>query len=467
MNDPTMPALALTGAIIALPALAALWIGVRMLLFPAPSERTTAAIAGASGLSSWLLSIGLFVLYRVRGAHPLDVDYGAWFSVEGYEFEVELLVDHLSLLMLLTSSSIIGLVGRFSVRYLHREPGFHRFFLLKNAFSAGMSLLVLSGSYDLLFAGWEIVGITSMLLIAFFNDRRGPILGAVRAMISYRVADVGLLAAGVLLHEFLGSAEFAHAFHEGVWPHAGTPLDARGATWVVLALLLAVMGKSAQFPLSGWLPRAMEGPTPSSALFYGALSVHAGVYLLLRSAPLIESSPTASIAIGIVGALSALSATLTGRTQTDAKNILAYATITQVGLMLVAIAFHLWTWVLIHMVAHASLRLLQLLRAPSALRDAQELQAALRGAPRPRPGVGVRLLPDSLLARLYFLARHRFFMDEWMDRLVIEPLLGLARSLDKLERKTVEGDVDGPVESEPSTSLQHGGARCSPPSSAR
>jgi len=458
MTDPSLVAHVLTGAIVALPAASAAWTGVRM-LFRAPSERTTAAIAVGSTLLSWLLGIGLFVLYQVRGAHPLDVDFGAWFSVEGYEFEVELLVDHLSLLMLLTSTSIAGLVGRFSVHYLHREPGFHRFFLLMSAFSAGMNLLVLSGSYDLLFAGWEIVGIASMLLIAFFNDRRGPVLGAVRAMISYRVADVGLLAAGVLLHEFLGSAEFEHAFHEGVWPHAGTPLDPQGATWVVLALLLAVMGKSAQFPLSGWLPRAMEGPTPSSALFYGALSVHAGVYLLLRSAPLIESSPTASLAIGIVGGLSALSATLTGRTQTDAKNILAYATITQVGLMLVAIGFHLWNWVLIHMVAHASLRLLQLLRAPSALRDAQELSAALRGAPRPRPGVGVRVLPERFLARLYFLARHRFFIDEWLERLLIEPLLGLARGLDKLEQRTVEGAPDQPLASEPTSSLQHGGAQ--------
>jgi NADH:ubiquinone oxidoreductase subunit 5 (subunit L)/multisubunit Na+/H+ antiporter MnhA subunit len=459
MNDPSQISLVLTGAIILLPALAALSIGTRMLILRAPSERTTSVIALLSGLSSWLLSIALFVLYRRRGAHPLDVDFGNWFSVEGYNFEVELLVDHLSLLMLITSTSIVGLVGRFSVHYLHREPGFHRFFLLMSAFSTGMSLLVLSGSYDLLFAGWEIVGIASMLLIAFFNDRRGPILGAVRAMISYRVADVGLLAAGVLLHEFLGSAEFEHAFHEGVWPHAGTPLDPTGATWVVLALLLAVMGKSAQFPLSGWLPRAMEGPTPSSALFYGALSVHAGVYLLLRSAPLIECSTPASIAIAVVGALSAITATLTGRTQTDAKNILAYATITQVGLMLVGIGLHLWTWVLIHMVAHASLRLLQLLRAPSALRDAQELQAALRGSPRPRPGVGVHLLPDRYLARLYFLARHRFFMDEWMERLLIEPLLGLARGIDKLERKTVEGDVDEPLEDEQATSLSHGGAQ--------
>jgi len=427
--------------LLALPALAAFAIGARMLLVRAPSERTTAALGCGAALASWALGLVLLGAYRAHGATPLVLDYGAWFGVGAYAFELALLVDHLSLLMLLLSSSIVGLVARFSVRYLHREPGFHRFFLLLGAFSSGMSLLVLSGSYDLLFAGWEVVGIASMLLVAFFNDRRGPVRGAVRAMISYRVADVGLLAAGVLLHDLLGSAEFEAAFHDGVWPHAGSALDARGSTWVVLALLLAVMGKSAQFPLSGWLPRAMEGPTPSSALFYGALSVHAGVYLLLRSAPLIEASPTASLAIGVVGAISALTATLTGRTQADAKNILAYATITQVGLMLVAIALHLWTWVLVHMVAHASLRLLQLLRAPSALRDAQELQAALRGAPRPRPGLGFHVLPVALRDRLYLLARHRFFLDDVLERFLIGPVLAVARVLDRLERTIVEGSA--------------------------
>lgn len=439
MTDYHETSRAVAGAIIALPALSAGIIGLRMVLIEKPTERWTARVAGFGAALSWLLGIALFGLYRAAGAHPMALEFGSPFGVPGYAFHIELLVDKLSLLMLIVSGTIVALVGRFSVRYLHREPGFHRYFLLLCTFASGMSLLVLSGSFDLLFAGWELVGIASMLLVAFFNDRRGPVSGAVRAMISYRVADVGLLAAGVLLHDLLGSAEFSVAFREGVWPHAGSALPAGGATWVALALLLAVLGKSAQFPLSGWLPRAMEGPTPSSALFYGALSVHAGVYLLLRSAPLLEASVIASVAVGVIGALSALSATLTGRTQTDAKSVLAYATITQVGLMLVEISFHLWTWVLVHMVAHASLRLLQLLRAPSALRDAEELHAALRGTPRPRPGIIYHVLPEAFLARLYFLARHRFFVDEWLVRLVVEPVLTAARACERFERAAIEG----------------------------
>lgn len=423
----------LSAFIILAPLGACAIIGIRMLLGRGLSERATAAIAGVPTGLTWVASIVLAMSYHGHGA-ALTLDYGAWFSVAGHEFRVTLLVDPLALVMLLVSTSIVALVGRFSVRYLHREPGFQRFFLLMSVFNSGMSLLVLAGSYDLLIGGWEMVGIASMLLIAFFNQRRGPIAGAVRAMISYRVADVGLLSAGVLLHDYLGSAEFSAAFHGGRWPHPGSHLPDVGATIVVLALLLAVMGKSAQFPLSGWLPRAMEGPTPSSALFYGALSVHAGVYLLLRSAPLIESTVIGSVAIGCVGALSAISATLIGRTQSDAKNGLAYATITQVGLMLVGISLHLWVWVVFHMVAHACLRLLQLLRAPSALHDALALQAALRGRPKPRPFFLMRWLPERTLSRLYFLSRHRFFIDTWVYRLFLAPVVQIGRACDVFEQ---------------------------------
>lgn len=423
---------------IVLPALSAVLIGLLALRARPPRERTTSTVALTGAVSTLACSLLLVHAHQQRGA-PLFLDFGAWFEVHGYAFRFALVVDGLSLLMLVLSSSIVTLIARFSIRYLHREPGYHRFFALLASFTSGMSLLVLSGSYDLLFAGWEIVGVTSLLLIAFFNDRRGPIAGAVRAMVCYRVADVGLLAAGVLLHHFLGSAEFEVAFGAHAFPRAATALPSAGCTWVGLALLLAVMGKSAQFPLSPWLPRAMEGPTPSSALFYGALSVHAGVYLLLRSAPILESSPIASAAVGVVGALSAISATLTGRTQSDAKSVLAYATITQVGLMLVAISLHLWTFVLVHMVAHACLRLFQLLRAPSALRDAQELQAALQRRPAPRPGLGARILPESVLTPLYHVARRGFFLTELADHYVVAPLLALARYFDRLERLATSG----------------------------
>lgn len=423
--------------VVALPALALGALGVAMLARRTPSEATIARVVSwAVGLST-LLSFALAWAWIGLGADAIDVRLGRWFGIDQHELALYVLLDGLSLTMVLVTNVICFLVARFSIRYLHREEGFARFFLLLCLFTSGMHILVLAGSYDLLFAGWELVGIASILLVAFYWQRGGPVRGAVRTMITYRVADVGLLVAGVLLHHAAGSGALAEAFGGDHWTDRAAHLSPAGATTVGLALLLSVMGKSAQFPLGGWLPRAMEGPTPSSALFYGALSVHAGVYLLLRSAPLLEASPFVSGAVLVVGAITAVHATIVGRTQSDVKNVLAYATITQVGLMLVEIGLHLWTLALVHMVAHAFLRLLQLLRTPSALRDAQEIRAALATAPEPRPSLLARSLPRHVLARVYHLALRRFFLDELLERFVIAPVLAASRALDRVERRWV------------------------------
>jgi NADH:ubiquinone oxidoreductase subunit 5 (subunit L)/multisubunit Na+/H+ antiporter MnhA subunit len=417
------------------PGLAAGAIGGAMLLGRPLSERATGRLVVWGSSVALLLTAGLIVAWTALGGVPIPVHFGRWFHVGAYDFEVSALVDGLSLTMLAVTGIIITLVARFSVRYLHREGGYQRYFLLLCLFTIGMHVLVMAGSFDLLFMGWEVVGMSSLLLISFFRHRTGPVRGVLRAMVSYRVADVGLLVAGVFLHEFAGSAEFSAAFGLDPWPTATAHLTHGSATVVVLALLLSVMGKSAQLPLSGWLPRAMEGPTPSSALFYGSLSVHAGVYLLLRAAPLLDASPVGAVAVGVVGGTTAVYATVVGRTQPDAKSALAFATIAQVGLMLVSIGMGFYRFALFHMVTHASLRVLQLLRTPSALRDAQEIRAALAKAPYARPSLVARLLPAPTLARFYHLALHRFFLDELLHRFVVRPFLGASQGLDRLERR--------------------------------
>lgn len=435
---PSLPMLRLALALVpAGPALVAAVLGLAMILRRVPPERTIGRLVlGALSLSLTGSVVG-FAVWLALGGRAFEVPIGVWFRVGHYAMRLSALVDALSLSMLLVTNVLCLAVARFSVRYLHREPGYPRFFMLLAAFVAGMHVLVLAGSYDLMFAGWEIVGIATVLLVAFFQTRPGPVAGAVRAMVSYRVADVGLLVGAVLLHQLAGGSEHDAACGQGSWPHATTSIPTGGATAVALLLLLAVMGKSAQVPFGGWLPRAMEGPTPSSALFYGALSVHAGVYLLLRSAPLFEASPVASVAAGLVGGLTAVHATMTGRTQADAKNALAYVTMTQVGLMLVEVSLHLWTLALVHMIAHATLRLYQQLRAPSALHDAHALHAALREHPRPRPNPLARRLPAPLLAWLYHVALHRFVLDELLERFLVGPTLAAATALDRLERRWV------------------------------
>lgn len=419
-----------------LPLASSALLGIAIALARRVSERAIGWLTALALSASLALAAIIAIAWLARGGGAHEIPIASWYGIPGYEFVSAFLFDALSLSMLLVTHGIALVVAVFSVRYLHREPGYPRFFLLLGIFVGGMDVLVLAGSYDLLFAGWELVGLASILLVAFFHHRPGPIRGAMRVMVTYRIADVGLLVAGVLLHQLAGSAELSDAF-EGSWPHASTHLGSGGANVIVMCLLLAVMGKSAQWPFGGWLPRAMEGPAPSSALFYGALSVHAGVYVLLRSAPLIEISSAASILIGLVGAITAIHATLVGRVQADAKNALAYATMTQVGLMLVEVSLHLWAWCALHMIAHAFLRLYQLLRTPSALRDADEIRAALGELPRARPSLWTRIVPEPWLARLYHLSLHRDFLDEMLDRGLLGPIMRASRLLDGLERRWV------------------------------
>jgi len=436
----------LAGAVIVLPFVAVLPLMLLGGVGRQPSERATSTLVLAlCGLSA-IAGLALTALWFRAGGAPIVLRYGSIFDLgprghvfntgaaEGYRFEIDLLVDRLSITMLLLTAGLTWITARFSVRYLHREAGFFRYFLLFSLFTGGMQLLVLAGSFDLLFVGWELVGISSMLLIAFFHLRRGPMRGGMRAMLTYRVTDIGLLVGGVLLHHFAGSSGFFDAFEHKPWPHATTHLGAAAALLVSLSLLFAAMGKSALFPLGTWLPRAMEGPTPSSALFYGGLAVHAGVYLLLRAAPIIEGSALAAVIIGAVGACTALWATLAGRTRSDVKSSLAYATIAQVGLMVVGIALRWYDVVLAYVVAHACLRTLQLLRAPSALSDAEAIRAALHAEPHKRGSFWSRVLPRSVTDRLYALALEDCLLDVGIERYVLGPVLALSRAADRVDR---------------------------------
>ncbi|MFY1832379.1 proton-conducting transporter membrane subunit [Myxococcus fulvus] len=400
------------------PLLCCLILGLVMLLHRAPAERTVARwVLGSLGVSLGC-ALATTLLWLSRPDAVLTVEC---FSVMG-GLDVFLRIDALSATMMLLTSLLSLLIARFSVTYLHREPGFARFFLLLALAASGMQWMTLGGSLELLFVGWEWVGLTSALLIGFFHERATPVSAGLRAFGTYRLCDLGLLGGLVLMHHLLGTTAWSGSLkHLGAWP----------ATAVSLGLLLAAMGKSAQLPFSGWLPRAMEGPTPSSALFYGALSVHAGPYLLLRAAPLLERAPWARGVMVLVGLLTAVQATLVWRVQTDVKGALAQSVLTQVGLMFAEVGLGLHTLALVHLVAHACLRCHQFLRAPSALRDAKARHAALRAAPVPC----VAWLQHGLSTRLHRLAMERFALDELCERWAIKPVLRLGHWLDAGERR--------------------------------
>jgi NADH:ubiquinone oxidoreductase subunit 5 (subunit L)/multisubunit Na+/H+ antiporter MnhA subunit len=242
-----------------------------------PSERVVSRVTGVTFSASIVALASIFWRLAATGTPSVLAIFGNWFMVHEYHFPLVLLADRLSLPFLGMTVLLAGLIGQFSATYLHRERGFLRFFLLLHLFAFGSLLAFAAGSFDLLVGGWEIVGITSVLLIAFFQQRTAPVENGLRVFAVYRACDIGLLVGVVAMHNWAGTASFA----------AGLPaLSGSRVTSVCLLLLLAAAGKAAQIPFSGWLPRAMEGPTPSSAIFYGAISIHAGAYLLLRVQPM-------------------------------------------------------------------------------------------------------------------------------------------------------------------------------------
>ncbi|TPW00721.1 MAG: NADH dehydrogenase (quinone), partial [Alphaproteobacteria bacterium] len=218
------------------------------------------------------------------------------------------------------------------------------------------------------------MGLSSALLVGFFHERRAPVENALRVFAVYRVSDAAMLSAAVLLHHWAGSGSLSSLFLDDASVSSG--LSTGETTVIALLLIAAVAGKSALLPFSGWLPRAMEGPTPSSAVYYGALSIHAGCFLLMRAYPLLAQSPLAVWCTALVGGVTAVYATLTARVQSDVKSALAYAALTQVGIIVVEIACGLLALAFVHMLAHACFRLLQFMRAPNAIHELHDLVRA-------------------------------------------------------------------------------------------
>lgn len=367
------------------------------------------------------------------GTLRVVISLGHWFSTPQYHFELLLLVDRLSLAFAGFTALLCAVTSAFAHSYLHRERGYNRFFVLFATFALGMMLTVLAGSIELVYGGWELVGLSSALLIAFFHERIAPLENGLRTFVIYRVCDLGLLAAAVLVHHWCGSGSFDVLFGTAEWPAGHSPLTDTQATIVGLLVAVAAAGKSAQVPLSGWLPRAMEGPTPSSAIFYGALSVHAGAFVLLRMDPILDQSFVASAAVVIMGIATSIYATIVGRVQTDIKSALAFASLTQVGIILAEVGLGLRMIALAHIIGHASLRTLQFLRAPSLLHDVHEVAHAVGGHLGHTGLHFERTVPSRPQHWLYRWALERGYLDGLLDRLVVMPFYRLFRALDALE----------------------------------
>lgn len=411
-------------------------LGVATLLGIRLSERVIASITQASGVIGLVSAAIVLALMLWMDTRFVPIELGNWVSIEQqhFHFKLKFIFDRLSVPFALLSFVLCGVVGAFTQRYLHRETGYQRFFLMFALFLAGMVVSSLAGTIETLFLGWEMVGLSSALLIAYHVERQNPVRNGQRVWAVYRLADAAFLLGAIALHHLTGEGDFASMTGQGAWPDAEAAISGPPAVLVGVLLLIAAAGKSGLVPFSGWLPRAMEGPTPSSAVFYGALSVHLGAYLLLRISPILHASLALTIAVVLLGTITAACAVAMSRVQSDVKSSLAYASLTQVGIIVVEIGLGLHYLALIHIIGHAALRTLQLLRAPTLLKDYQTLENALGdrvASDRPSHSPS----PSAIKQWAYRFGFDRGFMDTCLDRFVVSPYVAAFRWADRAERR--------------------------------
>src|SRR3970282_1485130 len=319
------------------------------------------------------LSLLVALLISVQGAagRTVDLDLYPWVVAGNFQVPVGFLVDPLSTVMMLTVTFVGLLIHIYSIGYIHGDPGYPRFFVYMNLFMFSMLMLVLANNYLLMFLGWEGVGLCSYLLIGFWYEKKTATDAGNKAFLVNRVGDAGFLLGLFLLWHTCGTLQYAEVFAQAAALPASLTAPAVGGvslvTWITLLLFIGAMGKSAQLPLYVWLPDAMEGPTPVSALIHAATMVTAGVDMVARSRPLYERSGTALEVVAWVGAATAIFAATIGLGQTDIKRVLADSTATPLGYMFLGAGVGAYASGIFHLATHAFFKALLFLGAGAVL----------------------------------------------------------------------------------------------------
>lgn len=413
-----------------LPMLAAAWIGIatiaRLNLGEAGEKQTSLVISIAS--SGALLLLLLLDLLALINGLPGTIQVANWLQVGEYHIDLAFMLDGFGLSVATLVALIAFLSIRFSINYLHREAGFQRFFMLLALFNGAMLLIVMAANTALMFIGWELAGVSSFLLIGYAFNRNTATENANRAFITNRIGDAGFILGIFFSFSWLGGSDWQSM------AQAANQLSITHAALIAGSFIIAALAKSAQIPFAGWIARALEGPTPSSAVFYGALMVHAGVYLIIRLEPLITQAPVLMLLLLLIGLLSALYGWLCALVQTDVKSSLMFSTTAQIGLMLMACGlgwFELAKW---YLLLHAGLRAYQFLHAPA-------LMHLVSANPRPVPA----WLANN--AWLYNAALRRFWLDPVSDAVLVKPTHSLATDLQNFDERVVNRMVGLPIRS--------------------
>jgi len=404
------------------------------LLFSNKNEKSIYFISIAGIGLNYLLLISILAFWISNGFEPLILDGPTFYEAGNSSFGLNFMLDGYGFAYLFTATFLTAVIINFSRTYVHREKGFKRFYNNIIFFYFGLVLVLLAGNLETIFIGWEILGITSFFLIGFYRNRYLPVKNALKVVSLYRLADVAILLGIWLSHHYFGHSVNFYSMEHLSSSHAHV-LDNEFYKYAIPSLfLLAAMIKSAQFPFSSWLPRAMEGPTTSTSIFYGSLSAHIGVFLLIRTAPFWENNYWFHFIIGGIGLLTAVVCTFIARVQPSIKTEIAYSSSTQVGVMFIEVSLGLYWLAIIHFIGNAMLRSHQLLISPSILSyRIHDLNFHFK-----QPQVqGKRTFLDRLKLSIYILSVKEFNLDTFMYKYLWNPFKSMGHAINFLSLKVL------------------------------
>ena len=393
------------------------------------SEKAIGFIVRFTKILYILVSVFFAVWWVLNGLKPISYHVATLYQTDHFVFALELFYDEVTAVFSIIGAFLFFLVATFSKYYMHRDEGYKRFFNTILLFATGYNFIILSGNFETLFIGWEIKGVCSFLLIAFYRNRYLPVKNAFKAISNYRISDVALMLCMWMMHHLTNqNISFSELSEAKIL--ALQTANTGMAIFIVCMMILPAAVKSAQFPFTSWLPRAMEGPTSSSAIFYGSLSVHIGVFLLLRTHPFWEDMLWAKIVIITIGAVTAIAATLIARVQPTVKTQIAYSSAAQIGLMFIEVAIG-WHWlVLVHFAGNAFLRTYQLLVSPSVLNYLVHHQIFHYTKPQQKP-------VSKLKASFYMLGIKEWNLDSIMFTYLWSPFKWIGKQLQFLQSKII------------------------------
>lgn len=406
------------------------------LFIPEQNEHIFSKLAFTAVLLNNLLIIAALIIWATLRFESFNIYLFSVLKDIHYSFGMDLIWDITTVTFLIVGNTITLLIVYFSRYYMHRENGYKRFFNTILFFYLGYTTTVLAGNFITLFIGWEFLGISSFLLIAFYRDRYLPVRNAVKVFSIYRIGDVGLIMAIWALHHIIPYNITFYSINHPVFLHPYQVSNHLIHTAIALFLFIAAVGKSAQFPFSYWLPRAMEGPTPSSAIFYGSLSIHIGILLIIRTYPLWESQWITRTLFGLIGLITALTSNATARVQASVKTQIAYSSITQIGIMFIELSFGLKWLVLIHFASNAFLRTYQLLLSPSIV-TYKMYQQVYYSKFLPTPSNPWKRLPETIYYSLYVLAQNEWYLDYYVNHYLFGTFKKIGRYLSAITPTTL------------------------------